>query len=100
MHISRWRGPSYLLAVLLGATLVGTCPLWAQDQPPKHEANPQVPFLIRSHLVGLNEDKPIQALIADYDSQALNDLLVANLVEPTDELLGASLQPVSDLLRS
>jgi serine protease Do len=100
MRNARWHGLSYLLTVVIGATLVGTCPLWAQDQPPRHGANPQVPVLIRNHLVGLNEDKPIQALITDGDSLELNDLLVANLVEPTDELLGATLHPVSDLLRS
>jgi serine protease Do len=108
MSFSHWHGKSFVLAILIGATLVATYPIRAQDQPPKPEANSQVvPVLIRSHLFaeGHGDDKDKQALLAATENALANlsdELYIAWLdgLDKSDELLGATLQPVGDLLRA
>ncbi len=81
MWNSRWSLRSLALVALLAATFAGPNPVRAQNQlQPK-----------------FNESS-LQGLIVDYDGA--ENLIVANLSRPMDELFGATLEPVDDVLRS
>src|SRR3954468_7632634 len=72
------------LAVLMGAVLFTAYPLWAQTPMLPRPAPPPVRT----------------AVDLDGDLTAWQNVLVARVIDQADELLGATLQPISDALRA
>jgi C-terminal processing protease CtpA/Prc len=103
-HI-RWSRKGAVLAALIGTTLLAAYPVWAQNQPTPKTNTKQKPDQVLN-LLDVAGGKPIQALLEidasiNSDAQNLTDLiLAARLHDPADEMLGATLQPVSDTLRA
>jgi C-terminal processing protease CtpA/Prc len=91
MSESRWSRKVLLLTALIGTTLLAAYPVPAQDPA---ASKPDSQGVRERALFRLTE-------IADFDRDGFPDKwVVASLRDPADELLGATLQPVTDALRA
>lgn len=87
MRIAYWSSWNPVLAVLIGLTCLVTGPVRGQNnQPVKVSGSAE---LLAQTLTN-----------AQVPDQVWSQILVGQLVDPADELLGATLQPVSEALRA
>jgi membrane-associated protease RseP (regulator of RpoE activity) len=101
-----------VLAVLIGTALVAAYPVRAQNDPPRRadtggeEAKRSTPPQDTKGNQARSGSRPLTAveLAGDLDiadgSSLVSEVLLARLHDPADEPLGATLQPVGDVLRA
>ncbi|HEV8059756.1 MAG TPA: PDZ domain-containing protein [Gemmataceae bacterium] len=93
MNFSHWSSKRIGLAVLIGASLVGTRPVRAQAPATQGNSSTTAQALLQDYTA-----LPSTYRNLPYDVSQL--VVATSLAEPMDELLGASLRPIDGVLRS
>src|SRR5690349_8126864 len=107
MSWSHGNGKGALVIAIASATLLAPYLVEAQDKPAPAPKTELVPGQARHRPATLDYDSAQRraALYADEALErtalsTLGEVLVARLHDPTDEMLGATLRPVDDVLRA
>jgi membrane-associated protease RseP (regulator of RpoE activity) len=90
-----------VLAALIGMALLAAYPVWAQNQPAPKPDPKGTPEQALQYLGATARGEPLPVLLSTVDSDGSANLVIdTQLHDPVDEMLGATLQPVSDTLRA